>query len=333
MLYCCFAYAVKDNVMTDDINRLMYDLNNQSQDRDLDEDNSIWPRVVKGFSLNHTETADVKYWQDRYSKPSFFYSVINNAAAYIYFVLIETERRGFPSELIFIPIIESAYNPKAQVAHGVSTGIWQFEQAAMVSYGMRNTKSLDERMDIIKSTKSAMSYFQYLYNMFGNWETAIAAYNWGEGNVYNATVKAGGSKNFYDLSLRETTKQYVAKLIAIASIIENPKRFGLQLPKIPNQPYLMIIQPNDVYTEKEFINKLKISAKSFESFNPQFKDKNIVLDNNSSVLVPYYIAEKYYIEANGKVNKKTHNIDAILQQIDIVNEDIKQNNKSKNNNL
>lgn len=322
LLICCVCLQSYAST-ADDAAALLQTLNEQEPIRS----DSIWQRVIKGFLVNHKETAEVRYWQARYSNPRFFYAVINNAAPYLYFVLVETERRGFPSELAFIPIIESSYNPKAKAAHEVSTGMWQFEHAAMVRFGMQHTNSLDERMDVIKSTKSAMAYFQYLYALFGTWETAIAAYNWGEGNIYNATVQAG-SKNFYDLKVRDITKQYIAKLIALATIIEDPARFGLRLPHIPNQPYLMIVQPNDNYTVKEFIHKLKIRHDMFHDFNPQFKNDDMLLDNNSSVLVPYDIAEKYYIETEGKVNKNKQNIDAILQRIDMVNEDIQKQKAS-----
>lgn len=323
LLCCLLACTLFMNVYAssaDDAAALLQTVNEQEPVRS----DSIWQRVIKGFMLNHKETADVRYWQARYSNPRFFYAVINNAAPYLYFVLIETERRGFPSELVFIPVIESSYNPKAKAAHEVSTGMWQFEHAAMVRFGMQHTTSLDERMDVIKSTKSAMSYFQYLYALFGTWETAIAAYNWGEGNIYNATVQAG-SKDFYDLKTRDITKQYIAKLIALATIIDDPARFGLRLPHIPNQPYLMIVQPNDTYTVKEFIHKLKINHELFHNFNPQFKNDSMLVTTDSSVLVPYDVAEKYFMDTEGKVNKGKQNIDAILSRIDMVNEDMQKN--------
>ena len=195
-----------------------------------------------GFALDHSETKEVKYWEKRYGSPKYFNIIMQNAAPYLYFVVTEMERRGIPTELALIPIVESTYNPNAVSPAAISTGMWQFVSSSGKRFGMIQNSDLDERKDIVKSTRAAITYLQYLHDMFGSWELAIAAYNWGEGNI-NTAVNNSSSRNFYDLDVRDVTHQYVPKVIALANIIQNPRKFGVKLSNLPNQPYFAIINP------------------------------------------------------------------------------------------
>lgn len=257
----------------------------QLNDAKARNDTNLWQRLRDGFQLNHIETKEVKYWEKRYSNPKYFNIIMQNAAPYLYFVVTETERRGMPSELALIPIVESTYNPGAVSPAAISTGMWQFVSSSGKRFGLTQNSSLDERKDIIKSTRAAIGYLQYLHDLFGSWELAIAAYNWGEGNINNAVVNAG-SKNFYDLNVRDVTRQYVPKVVALANIIRNPSKFGIKLTDLNNTPYFAVIKPNAPMPLNNFIAMANLSPTTFKKLNPQFSSDNYIADSNQRLLLP-----------------------------------------------
>lgn len=259
---------------------------------------NLWDRMRDGFKLDHTETKEVKYWEKRYGSPKYFNIIMQNAAPYLYFVVSEMERRGVPTELALIPIVESTYNPQAVSPAAISTGMWQFVSSSGKRFGMTQNSDIDERKDIIKSTRAAITYLIYLHDMFGSWELAIAAYNWGEGNIYNA-MTSSGSKNFYDLDVRDVTRQYVPKVIALANIIQNPDKFGIKLTNLNNSPYFGIIQPPVPTSLNDIISTASVSPDQFKKLNPQFASNSYVANQSQRVLLPLS-NQNVYLASIGK---------------------------------
>ncbi|RTL13414.1 MAG: LysM peptidoglycan-binding domain-containing protein [Neisseriaceae bacterium] len=255
---------------------------NQSQIR---TDNNLWQRMSDGFALDHSETKEVKYWEKRYGSPKYFNIIMQNAAPYLYFVVTEMERRGIPTELALIPIVESTYNPNAVSPAAISTGMWQFVSSSGKRFGMIQNSDLDERKDIVKSTRAAITYLQYLHDMFGSWELAIAAYNWGEGNI-NTAVNNSSSRNFYDLDVRDVTHQYVPKVIALANIIQNPRKFGIKLTNLPNQPYFAIINPQAPLKVTDFMTMSNLSPALNKKLNPQYNSTSYSVSPAQRLLLP-----------------------------------------------
>jgi membrane-bound lytic murein transglycosylase D len=252
----------------------------------------LWQRMREGFALPHQQTKEVQYWEQRYSNPKYFNLIMQNAAPYLYFVISELERRGMPTELALIPIVESTYNPNAISPAAISTGMWQFLASSGKRFGMTLNDSVDERKDIIKSTRGALSYLQYLYDLFNNWELAIAAYNWGEGNINNAIINAA-SHDFYALEIREVTHQYVPKIIALASIINNPNKFGIKLSSLPNQPYFAIIYPQSPIGLSTFIKQAQLSLDLNKQLNPQYNSIDFMVTPAQHLILPLSHHELY----------------------------------------
>lgn len=138
-------------------------------------------------------------------------------AGVYYFPLFEQalDLSGLPIELKYLPVIESALNPKA-VSRVGATGLWQFMYATGKMYGLQINSLTDERRDPLKSTYAAVKYLKSLYSMFGDWNLAIAAYNCGPGNVNKAIRRSGGKRNFWDIYyfLPRETRSYVPLFIA-----------------------------------------------------------------------------------------------------------------------
>lgn len=277
----------------DSVNQLQQLNNTQARN-----ENNLWQRMRDGFQLDHVETKEVKYWEKRYGNPKYFNIIMQNAAPYLYFVISEMERRGVPSELALIPIVESTYNPQAISPAAISTGMWQFVSSSGKRFGMTQNSDLDERKDIVKSTRAAITYLIYLHDMFGSWELAIAAYNWGEGNINNA-INSSGSKNFYDLDVRDVTHQYVPKVIALANIIQNPDKFGIKLTDLNNSPYFGIVQPTTPTSLNDIMDTASISAPQFKKLNPQFSSNSYVAPQSQRILLPI-TNQNTYLASLGK---------------------------------
>lgn len=134
-----------------------------------------------------------------------------------YFPIFEQalEKYNMPNELKYLSVIESALNPCANSWAGAA-GLWQFVIATGKSYGLEVNSLLDERRDPIKSTDAAVRYLKDLYNAYGDWHLAIAAYNCGPGNVNKAIKRSGGKRNYWDIYyyLPRETRGYVPLFIA-----------------------------------------------------------------------------------------------------------------------
>lgn len=133
-----------------------------------------------------------------------------------------------PSDLVFLSLVESGFNPYAY-SRAKATGPWQFMKGTAKVYGLRVDSYVDERRDPIKSTVAAARYLRDLYDLFGAWPLAMAAYNAGEGKVMRALHKAQ-AESFSDISktrlIRRETKEYVPRFMAATIIAKNPDRYG-----------------------------------------------------------------------------------------------------------
>ncbi|RKZ34096.1 hypothetical protein DRQ33_02885 [bacterium] len=176
------------------------------------------------------------------------------ARSHRYLPMIEEvfSEHGLPSDLAYLPLIESGYNPNAYSwAHAV--GIWQFIRSTAKHFGLEVNWWFDERRDPVKSTHAAAKYLKKLYNMFGDWHLALAAYNCGEGRVSRA-LKKQEVDNYWDLDLPTQTENYVPLFIAALLIAKNPQKYGFEVSE-SEKP----LQFDVVYVDE--VVDLKLAAK------------------------------------------------------------------------
>ena len=141
--------------------------------------------------------------------------------------------QGLPTDLAYLPLIESGFNPHAYSwAHAV--GIWQFIKSTARLYGLRVNWWVDERRDPEKATLAAAKYLKRLYNIFGDWHLALAAYNCGEGRVLRA-MRRQHKDNYWELDLPTQTENYVPLFIAALLIAKEPQKYGFNPPP-PEKP-------------------------------------------------------------------------------------------------
>jgi membrane-bound lytic murein transglycosylase D len=179
-------------------------------------------RIISGYTMpelssNYTGAHEAWYA----SRPDYMKRMIGRSQRYLYHIVVEVEKRGMPSEIALLPMVESAFNPVAN-SRSKASGIWQFMPATGKHFGLKQDWWVDNRRDVTAATSAALTYLQKLHGMFGNWDLALAAYNAGEGTVQRAidrNRKKGLPTDYASLSLPEETKNYVPKLQAIKNIM------------------------------------------------------------------------------------------------------------------
>jgi membrane-bound lytic murein transglycosylase D len=159
------------------------------------------------------------------TRPDYIQRMTDRSRKYLFHIVEELERRNMPTELALLPFIESAFNPQA-VSSARAAGMWQFMPATGKDYDLKQNVFRDDRRDVLASTRAALDYLQRLYGMFGDWHLALAAYNWGEGNVSRAIARNQRAGPGHGLHRPEhagnETRNYVPKLQAVKNIIANP---------------------------------------------------------------------------------------------------------------
>lgn len=251
------------------------------------KNDSIWNTMRDEFQLDHqaqsarvqAEIRKLLADQDKLNQ------ILQAAAPYIYFIHQQTQAYGLPAELALIPFIESEFNPNDRSKKG-ATGLWQLMSGTAHELGVKVKSGYDGRRDVIASTNAALAYFRDLGNNFkGNWYLAIAAYNCGQGKVESAARHAG-TRVFWDLKLPRETKLYVPKLLAVAAIIENPAKYGVQLPQIDNEPYFTQLTFKKHVDLPKVAKTSGVSMKTLQTLNPDYKHGVVAKKGGYTVLVP-----------------------------------------------
>lgn len=240
------------------------------------------PTIVRMPYNNMVRTCIDRYTKKGRSQISYLLGISE-----YYFPIIEEEidRIGVPRELKYLPIIESALNPKATSRAGAK-GLWQFMFTTGKLYGLRANNYIDERFDPAKATTAALLYLKDLYDMFQNWELAIAAYNCGPGNVKKAIIRSGGSTDFWKIFpwLPRETRGYLPGFIAASYIMTYYEDHGI----CPMEPGLPIatdtIHVNRNLHFEQIAEVCGVDIEEIRALNPQFLKDIVPGENETYVL-------------------------------------------------
>jgi len=195
--------------------------------------------------------------------------------AQIYFPLFEEmlDKYNMPLELKYLAVIESALNPTASSRAGAK-GLWQFIYSTGKVYGLKITSYVDDRFDPYKATIAACEHLTDLYNIYGNWSLALAAYNSGAGNVNKAIRRAGGAKNFWLIQyyLPRETRSYVPAFIAASYVLTYAKEYNIH----PVDPGILFYEIDTVTVRKpltfdQISEMLNVPMDELTFLNPSFK--------------------------------------------------------------
>jgi membrane-bound lytic murein transglycosylase D len=226
------------------------------------ECNSVSLSVIKFFAANRRNFARVVLGRSR-----------------LYFDLYEEKlaEYGLPLELKYLSVIESGLRPQVKSRAG-ALGLWQFMYATGKQYGLTENSYMDERMDPVKATDAACRYLKKLYDIYGDWNLALAAYNAGPGNVNKAIRRSGGKRTYWEVRpfLPRETQGYVPNFIAAAYLLTYHAEHNI----LPVEPKIHYYQLDTLCLNRgihmQTIEKIvSWSVEDIQSLNPVYKSAYI----------------------------------------------------------
>lgn len=257
----------------------------------------LWQRIKDGYAIPDSSSALIAKHEGWYSsRPDYMKRMVERSQKYLFHIVEEVEKRGMPTEIALLPMIESAYNPKANSTSQAS-GIWQFIPSTGKHFGLKQNWWVDNRRNVTFATDAALTYLQKLHTMFGAWDLALAAYNAGEGTVARAidrNRKLGLPTDYESLNLPAETKNYVPKLQAIKNLMTNPSNYGLQIQTISNTAYFTKVSaPTQIDTH--LAAKLAgISDEEFLALNPSYNRPVVTNEGDKKeILLPIFAAQTF----------------------------------------
>ena len=260
---------------------------------------SLWDRIRSNWDMPGLDGDRVGRWEQYYARqPDYVQRMVTRGSRYLFHIVEEVERRRLPAELALLPFIESAFNPQAQSSARAS-GMWQFMPATGKDFELRQNVFRDDRRDVLASTRAALDYLQRLHGLFGDWHLALAAYNWGQGNVSRAIERnrrAGLPTDYLSLRMPEETRDYVPKLQAVKNIVVDAARLGLTLPPVENHPFFLSVAIERDIDVAVAAHLAGMSVDDFKDLNPQMNQPVILAAGVSQVLLPYDNANRFVQE-------------------------------------
>lgn len=256
----------------------------------------VWERIRAGFKFPEIDDPLVRKWEKFYAaRPEYWLRIAERGKRYLYFITAELERRGMPLEIALLPIIESAYNPEA-LSRARASGIWQFVPATGKTYGLQQNWWLDNRRDVTVATASALDYLENLHAMFGDWQLALASYNWGEGAVRRA-INRNRAKHmptdYASLNIPTETRNYLPKLQAVKNVVMAPEHFGLELPAVPDHPYFTIVTTAWQIDVALAARLADMPIEEFKTLNPAHNRPVMAGEGAQRITLPYAKAESF----------------------------------------
>jgi len=219
-------------------------------------DRSIWERMDREFMTTVYDRGQVYLWLKRSKR---------------YFPYIEArlKEKGMPDDLKYLMVAESSLKPRA-ISNKAAAGFWQFIEKTGQRFGLQKKLWIDERFDLAKSTDAAINYLKFLYDHFGKWTMAMAAYNCGEDRV-KEEIAQQGENDYFRLALPQETERYVFRILTAKVILSNPKLYGFDLPE--KEGYHPI-ETDSIVLQLPYSVPLRDIAKACGSYFKELKELN-----------------------------------------------------------
>jgi membrane-bound lytic murein transglycosylase D len=242
---------------------------------------------IIGLPYNHFVRNQIIYYTQRIPEKTEMILGLSE----FYFPQIEEilDQYDMPIELRAMAVIESALNPRA-VSRARAKGMWQFMYGTAKMYGLTMNSYVDERFDPIASTHAAARHMKDLYNIFGDWSLAIAAYNCGAGNVSKAIRRSGGKRDFWDIYpyLPRETRNYVPAFVAANYVLTYYKEHYLTPKKIYMPSHVDTFMVNKMLHFEQVSEIVGVPIDELRNFNPQYMHDIVPGTERPYVLrVPY----------------------------------------------
>jgi membrane-bound lytic murein transglycosylase D len=252
-------------------------------------ESDLWERIRKGFAIPDLNGKLVKQKTAQYAaRPEYLQRILDRSKLYLYHIVEEIEKRGMPTELALLPMVESAFNPMAY-SRAHASGIWQFIPGTGKRFELEQNSWYDARRDVVDSTNAALDYLTKLHNMYGDWHLALASYNWGENAVRRAIARNKAAKkktDYASLRMPKETRHYIPKLQALKNIIADPASYGVDLDAIPNQPYFTVINETPDIDVHLAAKLAEMPIGEFIALNPGFSRPLIRASASRRIILP-----------------------------------------------
>lgn len=233
-----------------------------------------------------------RLWRKRYAGyPESFARHLEQILPLMGYVVEEVERRDLPGEFALVPIVESWYRPAA-IGPGGPAGMWQMIASTARNHGIRIQPGYDGRLSPVESTDAALSYLETLDGLFdGEWRAMAMGYNAGEYRILRAFRNSGDERvsgeRRLPRGLSNTTYDYVAKLHALACLIDKPERHGLVLPREARfVPLARVSLPAGVASLDQAAVRMGVDASALRALNPAYRQGRVVAGVPRDVLAP-----------------------------------------------
>jgi len=255
---------------------------------------NLWIRIRDGYQMEPMNTPlEIEQVRWLSSRPEYVQRSMSRSSRYLFYIVQEVNARNMPTEIALLPFVESAFVTNAK-SSAKAVGLWQFMPATGKDFRLTQNVFRDERRDVVQSTDAALDYLQRLNTQFGSWELALAAYNWGAGNISKAQKRnlvAGLPTDYESLTMPRETRNYVPKLMAYRQIVLDPKAYGIVLPELENHPYFVALDVDNDIDVALVIKLAEIPPEEFHSLNPSFNKPVILSNANQQILLPFAHAE------------------------------------------
>lgn len=254
------------------------------------------------FGADTAEDEHIKRYLYLYAEKnrSTFAAWLRRAQPYLPVLRERFRAAGLPEDLIYLPLAESGFDPRATSPAGAA-GVWQFMPDTARTFGLRVDWWVDERRDIFRSTDAAIAYLKRLHAQFGDWKLALAAYNAGAGAIDRA-MKGSGEESFDGLaetaSLAQETRNYVPKFAAIVKMVHSLEELGFPALRWDRQPAVVPIAVQGATDLRELARAVGLPWEEFQTLNAQYRRQATPPHGTSTVLVPvtYAAAARQYLD-------------------------------------
>lgn len=265
----------------------------------------LWERMRLGLSWHirdeeaHTKTQNAAVDRARRGilrQSQYLNVVANRANYYLHYIVEEVEKRQLPIELALLPLVESTLNPFAS-SPSHAAGLWQIMPRTGRHLSLQQNWWYDGRRDVRDSTRAALDYLEQLNEKYDqDWMLTLAAYNAGTGRVNRArraNARRGAATDYWSLKLPRETRDYLPKMIALAQIIADPKRYGVEIPAVKNAPAFDVVATGgqlELYRAARLAN---IDLGTLRAFNPGHLRWATSPDRASELLLPLGARDKF----------------------------------------
>jgi len=263
----------------------------------LSTSSSVWSDLRSGFQLQAYYPQASRQGQLNYylSQKSYFETITERGNPFFPDIVREVTKHGLPAEAALLPLVEAALVTTA-VSNKNAAGLWQFTSTTGESYGLPSDEWYEARFDPMRSTLAALEYLKYLAKIFNNqWLVVFAAYNMGENELIARANRAGlepSNENIWEISIPRETRNHIARILALADILENPSKHSVELSEFEAAVQYENVDIARFMSFDDIATHVDLSVEDISNLNPAYLKSHTHPTYPQYVLLPVSEARK-----------------------------------------